>query len=93
MHDTALTHHIGRGIRARRRLLELSQGALAAECGVTFQTIHKYECGAVQISAAALFTIARALNVPASYFFEGFPRHPAKRDGQAPSGPHGAAAA
>ena len=46
-----------------------------------FQQIQKYECGANRVSAARLWRIAGALEVPVSYFFEGLddgqPRWPA----------------
>ncbi|MBS0331259.1 MAG: helix-turn-helix transcriptional regulator, partial [Proteobacteria bacterium] len=59
--NDALARHIGKRLRRRRRLLDLSQAALGADCGVSFQTIHKYEAGVVQISAAALYELAKAL--------------------------------
>jgi transcriptional regulator with XRE-family HTH domain len=39
--------------------------------GLTFQQVQKYERGANRISASKLYDIARALRVPAPYFFEG----------------------
>ena len=40
-------------------------------CGVRFQQIQKYECGANRVSAARLWRISGALEVPVNYFFEG----------------------
>ena len=63
--------HLGKRMRRRRRLLGLTQQRLADACGVRFQQIQKYECGANRISAARLWRVARALEVPVDYFFEG----------------------
>jgi transcriptional regulator with XRE-family HTH domain len=63
--------HLGRRMRRRRRLLGMTQRQLADVCGVRFQQIQKYECGANRLSAARLWQIAGALDVPVSYFFEG----------------------
>jgi transcriptional regulator with XRE-family HTH domain len=63
--------HLGRRLRRRRRLLGLTQQQLAASVGVRFQQIQKYECGANRISAARLWRIAAALEVPVGYFYEG----------------------
>jgi transcriptional regulator with XRE-family HTH domain len=63
--------HLGKRMRRRRRLLGLTQQQLAESCGVRFQQIQKYECGANRVSAARLFRIASALEVPVGYFFEG----------------------
>jgi transcriptional regulator with XRE-family HTH domain len=71
--------HLGKRMRRRRRLLGLTQHQLAESCGVRFQQIQKYECGANRVSAARLWRIAGALEVPVAYFFEGL--------AQAPSGP------
>lgn len=63
--------HLGKRMRRRRRLLGLTQQQLADSCGVRFQQIQKYECGANRVSAARLYRIASALEVPVNYFFEG----------------------
>lgn len=63
--------HIGKRVRRRRRLLGLTQLQLAGSCGVRFQQIQKYECGANRISAGRLWRLAQALEVPVSYFFDG----------------------
>jgi transcriptional regulator with XRE-family HTH domain len=63
--------HLGKRMRRRRRLLGLTQQQLAVACGVRFQQIQKYECGANRVSAARLWRIASALEVPVNYFFEG----------------------
>ena len=63
--------HLGKRLRRRRRLLGLTQQQLASAVGVRFQQIQKYECGANRISAARLWELAEALEVPISYFYEG----------------------
>ncbi|MSP68098.1 MAG: XRE family transcriptional regulator, partial [Alphaproteobacteria bacterium] len=62
---------VGRRIRERRIMLGLTQQDMAHLIGVTYQQAHKYERGINRISAARLYGIARALDVPISYFFEG----------------------
>lgn len=62
---------IGRAIRRRRRLMELTLQQVGERCGVSFQQVQKYEAGVNTISAAQLWALAQALEVPVSYFFEG----------------------
>jgi transcriptional regulator with XRE-family HTH domain len=69
--------HLGKRMRRRRRLLGLTQQQLAMACGVRFQQIQKYECGANRVSAGRLWRIAGALEVPVNYFFEGLEGQPA----------------
>jgi transcriptional regulator with XRE-family HTH domain len=63
--------HLGKRLRARRRILGLTQNQLATVVGVRFQQIQKYECGANRISAARLWSLAEVLSVPVAYFYEG----------------------
>ena len=69
--DQEIDLHIGRRLRARRRLLGYSQPQLADAVGVRFQQIQKYECGEDRISASRLWGLCRALNAPVGYFYEG----------------------
>jgi transcriptional regulator with XRE-family HTH domain len=46
----------------RRKSLNLSQGALAARIGVTFQQVQKYERGANRVSGSMLVAVAQALD-------------------------------
>ncbi|ATC25188.1 helix-turn-helix domain-containing protein [Caulobacter vibrioides] len=64
---------VGRRLRARRRFLRISQGALADALGLTFQQIQKYESGANRISASKLYAAARFLNTPIADFFSDVP--------------------
>jgi transcriptional regulator with XRE-family HTH domain len=67
----AVDMHVGARIRMRRRFLGISQQSLAAQLGITFQQVQKYERGANRVSASKLYEIACALNTPVIYFFEG----------------------
>ncbi|PDT06600.1 hypothetical protein CO655_31795 [Rhizobium sp. M1] len=49
----------------------MSQKTLAARLGITFQQIQKYEKGKNRVSASVLYRIMCALDVPATYFFDG----------------------
>lgn len=61
---------VGTRIRGRRVALKMSQEALAAAIGVTFQQLQKYEGAANRVSASRLYQIAQTLKVEPSYFFE-----------------------
>ena len=63
--------HVGARIRLRRRFLGLTQQQLAEQLGLTFQQVQKYERGSNRVSASKLYEIARALQTPVPYFFEG----------------------
>lgn len=63
--------HVGMRIRLRRRAISVSQDRLAKALGLTFQQVQKYERGLNRVSASKLYDIARTLNTPISYFFEG----------------------
>ena len=80
MDDSNVELLIGRRLRARRRLLGISQQALGAACGVTFQQIHKYEAAVCRMSAVTLWNLANALDVEISYFFTGMPDEDAAYD-------------
>ena len=67
--------YLGKQLRRRRRLLGLTQQQLAGAVGVRFQQIQKYECGANRISAARLWQLAEALEVPVGYFYDGLSEH------------------
>ena len=66
----AIDVHIGRRIRARRRILGMNQSDLARRIGVTFQQVHKYETGQSAVTAARLFAIASTLGVAFDYFYD-----------------------
>ena len=62
---------VGGRIRERRIMLGMAQRQLAEMIGVSYQQAHKYERGVNRVSAGRLFEIARALNAPITYFYEG----------------------
>jgi len=63
--------HVGGRVRMRRKILGVSQEHLADALGLTFQQVQKYERGANRVSASKLYEIAKTLQVPVSYFFDG----------------------
>jgi len=66
--------HVGGRIRERRIMLGLTQQQLAEMIGVTYQQAHKYEHGINRVSAGRLYEIARVLNAPIAYFYDGLGR-------------------
>ncbi len=67
----AVDRHVGSRIRLRRQLLNMSQEKLGEELGVTFQQVQKYERGTNRVGAGRLFILARVLDVPVSFFYDG----------------------
>ena len=65
--------HVGGRVRMRRILLRMSQEKLGEALNLTFQQVQKYEKGTNRIGASRLQQIAKTLNVPAAYFFDGAP--------------------
>jgi transcriptional regulator with XRE-family HTH domain len=63
--------HVGARLRSRRLLLGIEHASLAEMIGATLHEVQKHEAGEIRIHAERLFHITRALNVTASYFFEG----------------------
>lgn len=79
MFDAAPNHtphpfdlHVGGRVRTRRKLMGLSQEALAEGIGLTFQQVQKYERGSNRISASKLYEIAVTLKTPMAWFCEGY---------------------
>lgn len=62
--------HVGGRIRLRRMMNGMSQEKLGDQMGLTFQQIQKYEKGINRVGASRLFSLARVLEVPVSYFFD-----------------------
>lgn len=67
----AVDRHIGRRLRERRLAIGMSQETLADLLGVTFQQIQKYEKGVNRIAASRLYSMAKALEIDITHFFEG----------------------
>ncbi|NMM45319.1 helix-turn-helix transcriptional regulator [Rhodospirillaceae bacterium KN72] len=62
--------HVGLRMREARAAKGLSQEKLANKLGISFQQVQKYEKGANRIGSSRLWSIAQALDVPVSFFFE-----------------------
>ncbi len=67
---TEIDRVIGAKIRMRRGEIGMTQTQLAQKIGVTFQQVQKYELGTNRVGGSRLDGIAKALEVPVSYFFE-----------------------
>ncbi len=63
--------HIGGRVRQRRQALGMTQTALGAAIGVSFQQLQKYEQGNNRIPGSRMQAIASALRTPVGFFFEG----------------------
>lgn len=63
--------YVGSQVRRRRKLLNITQAALADQIGVSLQQLQKYEWGQHRISASMLFEIATALETSVGSCFEG----------------------
>src|ERR1700733_8281419 len=71
--------HVGRRVRMRRMILNLSQTDLGKKSGISFQQIQKYEKGKNRVSASRLQEFAKMLDVPVAFFFEGLASDGAKQ--------------
>ena len=63
---------IGKRVRTLRLQRDMSQTELGNSLQVTFQQVQKYENGANRISAGRLQRIAEVLDVPVTFFYDGF---------------------
>lgn len=66
----AIDSHVARRIKSRRNSLGITQKNLAEVVGLSYQQIQKYETGSNRVGAGRLYSIGRALNVDAAYFFK-----------------------
>lgn len=76
--------HVGARLRERRVALGVSQERLGESLGLTFQQIQKYEKGVNRIGASRLFQIARILDAPVQFFFDGAPVDDGDSEGDTP---------
>ena len=67
---TPVDRLVGARMRLRRQSLGMSQTELGEKIGVTFQQIQKYELGSNRVGASRLASVATALGVPVTFFFE-----------------------
>src|SRR3954447_23538595 len=63
--------HVGARVRMRRMMVGMSQEKLGDACGITFQQVQNYEKGTNRMGASRLHQIARVLEVPVEFFYEG----------------------
>jgi len=68
--------HLGKQLRRYRLIRGMTQHEVGDACGVRFQQIHKYECATNRMSAARLWQICQALEVPVDAFFAGLYAEP-----------------
>jgi transcriptional regulator with XRE-family HTH domain len=69
----ATDKHVGKRIRMRRLMLNMTQEDLAGQLKLTYQQLQKYETGANRISAGRLLELSHALRAPIEFFFDGLP--------------------
>ncbi len=72
--------HVGGRVKARRKLIGMSQKELGKRVGLTFQQIQKYEKGMNRIGASRLWQFSLILGQPISWFFEGIGEQKRKGD-------------
>lgn len=63
--------HVGQRLRQRRWMLGLTQQQVGDRVGIKFQQVQKYETGQNRVSASRLWDLAKALDVPVGYFYDG----------------------
>jgi transcriptional regulator with XRE-family HTH domain len=66
----AVDLQVGQRIRVQRLARRMTQAALGAALGVTFQQVLKYEKGVSRVGAARLAKIAEVLRVPVANLLE-----------------------
>lgn len=66
---TEVDRLIGRRLRVARQLKKLSLDQLGTMVGVTYQQVQKYERGISRLPSGRLWSIARALDLPVSFFY------------------------
>lgn len=64
-----IDHLVSKRLRMRRMLLGLSQHELGEAATVSIQQVQKYEKAINRISSGKLYSFAKFLKVPISYFF------------------------
>ncbi len=72
----SLDTYIGKRLRALRVERGASLDMVAEIIEVSQQQVSRYELGRNRLSAAQLYRLARGLDVPLSWFFQGFEENP-----------------
>ncbi len=73
--------YVGKRVRQRRWMVGFSQQQLGEAVGIKFQQIQKYETGMNRVSASRLWDIAETLEVPITFFFDGYGDASVNKDG------------
>ena len=73
MQDEAICRLVGRRLRLRRRSLDLTQTQVATRCGLSFQQIHQYEVGMVDLPISRLLMLANILGMSLADILGGLP--------------------
>lgn len=60
---------IGRAIKQRRLALGISQEKLAEQLNVSYQQVQRYENGSSKLNVENIQTLANALDMPVTFFF------------------------
>lgn len=63
--------HVGNRLREGRLRAHLKQTELGKGMHITFQAVQKFEAGKMRLAASRLYTAAKLLHRPISFFFEG----------------------
>jgi len=71
-HPIDADRYVGTRIRERRITVGMTQTDLAAQLGLSYQQICKYEKGTNRVSAGRLLQLAQVLGCEVGYFFDGF---------------------
>ncbi len=75
--------YVGKRLRLRRNMLNISLADLADELGISYQQIQHYEKGTNRITASRLWDFSLALKTNVNFFFDGMDEQTAS---SAPSG-------
>jgi len=62
--------HIGRRVTIRRAELQIMIESLSIMSGISIADLLRLEAGKLKVTAAQVFHLSHALQVPVSYFFE-----------------------
>ncbi len=63
------SEEIGRAIKQRRLALGMSQEKLAEQLDVSYQQVQRYESGSSKLNIENIQTLADALDMPVTFFF------------------------
>ena len=69
VYDQNLSEAIGQNVRRHRKAMGFSGAALAEQCGISAQQMHKYETGSNRISAEFVYHISKVLGIDIVEFF------------------------